>query len=91
MADSAHSPMAFQYFPIRSDLREIRLLTIHPAAEPNDPIICSLDSAYLDPSVPPFEAVSYAWGDPTLSHSVTFYPAARLYGLGRKLELPPQR
>ncbi|KAF2002639.1 hypothetical protein P154DRAFT_130948 [Amniculicola lignicola CBS 123094] len=39
----------------------IRLLRIHPGP-PSSTIYCSLDIAKLDSSLPPYEALSYAWG-----------------------------
>src|SRR3569623_1474451 len=63
--------VAFQYLPVRSDQAEIRLLTIHPATELGAPLTCSLTSACLSAPLPQFEAVSYTWGDPALSHRLT--------------------
>lgn len=44
---------------------EIRLVELHPSSDPVAPISCSLHRFLLD-DVPPFEALSYCWGDPQL-------------------------
>lgn len=41
----------------------IRILTIEPAASFGDPIVCALQHAHLVDH-PPYEALSYTWGDP---------------------------
>ncbi|KAI2617741.1 heterokaryon incompatibility protein-domain-containing protein [Hypoxylon sp. NC1633] len=40
----------------------IRLLTIKPGAD-DDPVECDLSEEHID-NLPPFEALSYTWGDP---------------------------
>ncbi|KAN0120202.1 Heterokaryon incompatibility protein (HET) domain containing protein [Hyaloscypha variabilis] len=50
------------YEPLPSQ-SSIRLITLHPG-DFNDPIRCTLEVFELA-SVPPYEAISYVWGDPT--------------------------
>ncbi len=50
------------YTPLNADHNEIRLLHLH-SGEPDDPLVCSLDTVSLDENVV-YEAVSYVWGDP---------------------------
>ncbi|ORY05559.1 heterokaryon incompatibility protein-domain-containing protein [Clohesyomyces aquaticus] len=65
----------YQYRPLESDTY-IRLLELHPAANLSDPL--EIDLIHIDredtirrsdPSR--YEAVSYCWGDPQMSHSLT--------------------
>lgn len=44
--------------------KEIRLLTIFPAENQNQPLKCQLRRFSLH-EAPPYEALSYVWGDPT--------------------------
>lgn len=47
-----------------SEPRQIRLLRLHPASSPDDPeLSVDLVTTLLD-AAPPFNALSYAWGDP---------------------------
>lgn len=53
----------YQYSPL-SEARQIRLLRLHPRANPEDsPLSVDLITVPLD-AAPPFEAISYACGDP---------------------------
>ena len=48
-----------------------RLLTLHPDP-PSTPITCTLTNHLLSPSSPPpYEALSYEWGDPPTIHTIT--------------------
>ncbi|KAM0430084.1 hypothetical protein ACHAPT_006090 [Fusarium lateritium] len=49
--------------------RFFRLLKIHPGSA-NDPLQCDLFTAEID-AAPPYTALSYVWGDPTMSAEVT--------------------
>jgi hypothetical protein len=44
--------------------RKFRLLSIYPAIDKDRPLECSCNTFELD-KAPPYEAVSYVWGDPT--------------------------
>lgn len=59
---SASVPTAALYEPLPSQ-SSIRLITLHPG-DFNDPIRCTLEVFELA-SIPPYEAISYVWGDPT--------------------------
>lgn len=52
------------YTAIDSVNGEIRLLTLEPAANVDDPIVCSLEHVFLSEN-PVYEALSYTWGSPT--------------------------
>ncbi|KAK7718933.1 hypothetical protein SLS63_010346 [Diaporthe eres] len=53
----------YQYSPL-SGPRQIRLLKLHPGASPEDrQLSVEIVTVDLD-ATPPFEALSYAWGDP---------------------------
>ncbi|KAK0752885.1 heterokaryon incompatibility protein-domain-containing protein [Schizothecium vesticola] len=52
------------YTPIDSANGEIRLLTLEPANNVDDPIVCSLEQVFLSEN-PVYEALSYTWGSPT--------------------------
>ncbi|KAK3387871.1 heterokaryon incompatibility protein-domain-containing protein [Podospora didyma] len=49
---------------------QIRLLTIHPAEDSNSEVKCNLQLVSLDDG-PLYNALSYVWGDPTLSSHIT--------------------
>ncbi|KAH8699396.1 heterokaryon incompatibility protein-domain-containing protein, partial [Phaeosphaeriaceae sp. PMI808] len=51
------------YKPLRTEAHQIRLCSILPASF-DDPIQCVLKIASLDEQ-PPYEALSYVWGDPS--------------------------
>lgn len=51
------------YKPIDSAKREIRVLVLHPAASPKDPVTCSLVRTSLTDDEPCYEAISYCWGN----------------------------
>lgn len=50
------------YKPINSEQREIRVLVLHPAADAEHPVICSLVRSSLVTEEPCYEAISYCWG-----------------------------
>ena len=62
MADS------YQYTPF-PDTNSIRLIFLGEAANVDDPLRCQLRIVSLD-DLPPYEAISYAWGEPILSHQL---------------------
>ncbi|KAF2727801.1 HET-domain-containing protein [Polyplosphaeria fusca] len=59
-------PPTYEYSPL-SPPRHIRLVTIHPGRELQ--VSCSLSHTPLD-NAPRYEALSYAWGDPTCSETM---------------------
>jgi hypothetical protein len=59
----------FKYRPIDEPLSEIRILSLHPANF-DDPITCSISNEPLQ-SASDYEALSYCWGDPSLSHEIS--------------------
>ncbi|MCJ1432239.1 hypothetical protein MMC27_001595 [Xylographa pallens] len=52
----------YQQFPLSKTSNDIRLLLVHPADTPDDPLICDLQVASLDDS-PEYCAISYTWGE----------------------------
>jgi hypothetical protein len=50
------------YKPLNSAAREIRLLELHPAKNPADPIKCTIRNVFLA-TKPSYLALSYVWGD----------------------------
>jgi hypothetical protein len=64
---SASVPTAALYEPLPSQ-SSIRLVTLQPG-DFNDPIRCTLEVFELA-SLPPYEAISYVWGDPTPRHRI---------------------
>ena len=59
---------AYIYDPIQPKT-QIRILTLHPRAG-DEAISCSLEVARLD-EPPPYEALSYAWGDSKERYPIT--------------------
>lgn len=57
------SPEAFDYSPLDSNTREIRVLTLLPGGF-EDLLRVSVGKQSLDAS-PIYNALSYVWGDPT--------------------------
>ncbi|KAH2114256.1 hypothetical protein KXW75_005409 [Aspergillus fumigatus] len=56
-----HSSDTFSYSPLNPEAAEIRLLTILPDRDGNNPVRCTLQTVSLN-SAPQFEALSYVWG-----------------------------
>lgn len=91
------STRRYEYTPL-AWRRQIRLLRLHPAASPDDPeLSIDLLPVLLD-AAPPFEALSYAWGDSLpkyeilcSSHRAEIGPSlySALFHL-RQLKLPSQ-
>jgi hypothetical protein len=70
----------------------IRYLVLSPAPDSEDPLCCTLHSAPLD-SLPPFEAISYVWGNNQKVAQVSLDDGviritASLDGALRRLRLP---
>ncbi|OJD38950.1 heterokaryon incompatibility protein [Diplodia corticola] len=58
------------YTPIPPGARKFRILTLNPSQDASAAVECFLESAFLD-DPPDYEALSYVWGDPERTHSVT--------------------
>jgi hypothetical protein len=58
------------YSLLSEERKEIRLLQISPSSELDDPIVCSFRTVELD-HTPPYRALSYMWGDPTITEEIT--------------------
>jgi hypothetical protein len=59
------------YQPLDTSRRQIRLVEIFPATSANDtePVQCRLTVKYLD-NAPPYLALSYVWGDATITQDI---------------------
>ncbi|KAH6847422.1 heterokaryon incompatibility protein-domain-containing protein [Chaetomium sp. MPI-CAGE-AT-0009] len=60
----------FVYAPLDRPTEQIRLLTIHPGL-PDSPLQCTLTVVSLKPNPPPYVAISYTWGPPTPTATIT--------------------
>src|SRR5271170_948549 len=62
------------YQQLNASRREIRLLTIRAAPEDDaashPPVECDLVTVPLE-EAPPYRALSYVWGDPTITSAIT--------------------
>src|SRR6202030_611854 len=56
-------PSRYQYRPLDSSKREIRILIVHPASDPKGGIKCNLIHKRLD-DAGDYHGLSYTWGDP---------------------------
>jgi Heterokaryon incompatibility protein (HET) len=77
----------FHYMPLEEG--HIRLLALRQCRNQDDPIECELYSYELD-STPPYEALSYVWGDPHTTRVIllqgsTFRVTGNLYYALRRL------
>jgi hypothetical protein len=54
--------MANLYTPLDASKKEIRLILIEPSYDRDCPISCTISRHYLH-SAPPFQVLSYVWGD----------------------------
>jgi hypothetical protein len=68
LANSVNDSRGYQYRPLDPTISEIRLLRLEPGEEGAD-IHCSLTHVLLDDK-PEYEALSYMWGDATLSQPI---------------------
>ncbi|CAK7204240.1 hypothetical protein SEUCBS139899_006995 [Sporothrix eucalyptigena] len=62
-----NEPVGYKYSSLKND-EEIRLLELYPGSG-DDIIRVELYSAPIE-HLPPFEAISYCWGDPTFSYTI---------------------
>lgn len=60
----------YDALPLSDDGKSIRLLNIKPGRLPNENIQCQLSVAKLGPELQ-YEALSYTWGDPTETSTLT--------------------
>lgn len=58
------------YTPLDPTTQEIRLITLHPNASLTAPVILTLSTASLA-TKPKYEAISYVWGDPTITAPIS--------------------
>ncbi|KAL9117737.1 MAG: hypothetical protein Q9187_005722 [Circinaria calcarea] len=56
--------------PLRQNSSDIRLLLVHPADSPDDPLTCDLHVASLDDDGIKYAAISYTWGDHVPDHTI---------------------
>jgi len=73
------------YFPLSASQDEFRVVELFPASEFNAPIVCQLVLSSLR-SPPEYEALSYAWGLPPFSASITLNDSLD-FTIGENLEL----
>jgi hypothetical protein len=59
------------YSELNSNRKEFRLLCIHPTSNPASLIVCETQTFELD-TAPPFDALSYAWGNPNITTGIEF-------------------
>jgi hypothetical protein len=65
----AESKSQYVYRPLDPGRREFRLAKLKPSTQLSSPVCCELVECQLsDP--PPYEAISYVWGDPEVTASV---------------------
>src|SRR5580700_5365865 len=73
----SHALPRYLYLPLDAHNNEIRLVTLHPGSH-GALLKISLYHTSLSPTStqpPNYEALSYAWGDPTPTHSVLISPS----------------
>ncbi|KAL1628595.1 hypothetical protein SLS56_005827 [Neofusicoccum ribis] len=64
------APTPINYTPLAPEPQGFRILVLNPSRTVSAEISCSLMNAFLD-DPPAYEALSYVWGDPTMTHSIT--------------------
>ncbi len=64
-----HDSGDYQYSPLPSTDRTIRLLCVYPAKSMDKPIICDMHQVQLD-GRPDYAALSYTWGDPIFDRHI---------------------
>lgn len=62
--------MANIYTPLDASKKEIRLILIEPSNDWDSPISCTMSRHCLQ-NAPPFQALSYVWGDPHNTVTIT--------------------
>lgn len=79
LPDNEQRALVFADHPLNRECREIRLLVLLPASDPQDEVRCEFRIVSLDqstekgPTSPAlqYEALSYAWGESTSNRSIT--------------------
>ncbi|KAH7327437.1 heterokaryon incompatibility protein-domain-containing protein [Rhexocercosporidium sp. MPI-PUGE-AT-0058] len=80
------SILTYKHSILRAERNEIRLIRLHPGQSYHD--IC-IDIFHVDPSLnPSYEALSYAWGDPTRSEKITVRSRSPASGRSNTTEYP---
>jgi hypothetical protein len=78
------------YEPLRG-FKSIRLVKLHPSPDNDSTIVCHIECESLDfgRQAPPYEALSYVWGDPDDEYSIEISrPSVSLQGeLGTSLQV----
>ncbi|KAF6812096.1 ankyrin and HET domain-containing protein [Colletotrichum musicola] len=69
VAEASGQPAASLYKPLTRAGREIRVISIHE--DDNDTVSCSMKHVLLADR-PEFDALSYTWGDPTITRPIVF-------------------
>jgi hypothetical protein len=70
MSEPITQPISQPYTPLQKEKEEIRLVTIESAEDDLADIQCSLQTAELKSS-PTYYALSYVWGDPSVTRRIT--------------------
>ncbi|CAM1509902.1 Fc.00g002370.m01.CDS01 [Cosmosporella sp. VM-42] len=83
-----------KWYPTRLQGRQVRLLELNPGFG-SEPVQCSLWHDSLD-DLPPFEALSYVWGNPTIKNELncngnTFMVTENLHHALRRLRLVSEK
>jgi hypothetical protein len=63
------SASRYAYRPLDPGRREFRLVKLKPSTQLSSPVCCELVETQLD-NHPPYEAISYVWGDPKVKAPV---------------------
>src|SRR5271170_2412568 len=66
---------SFHYQPLNHKAREFRLLKLLPYSSFEDDVCCEIFHSSLDDH-PPYEALSYVWGDPSITGQIQCNGAA---------------
>jgi len=72
------------YRPLDRESREFRLLCLAPSKDYTAPIQCKIFHSSLD-ETPKYEALSYVWGDPSVTEDILVYDTRR--AVTKNLEL----
>ena len=73
MLETNHRDTVSEIFqPLNPELRQIRLIHLEPATSFNDVIVCTVQTCRLG-GCQDFEALSWTWGDPSVTQSIRFH------------------
>ena len=70
MSSEGSAAHASLYKALRHDVEEIRLIKIEALNQASEKINCSIETVQLA-SAPPYDALSYMWGDPSIVKEIT--------------------